>query len=673
MLEENIARRIRDIVNAEDEAFTRETKNKCTLILHEMAATGLAASGAAVNKLQLACEEQVMKNAHFVWTTIERVLRILHVKWRPGLAEDIQSEFATILNRTAGEANRIFREVVPKTAELSQIVNGVMITEYRARAKYNPEINLFCDALKEQSIDVSKGVWENERLEEGVKTDGGLLPQRESISSITSDDLLFTSQDEVLKNLEITPWAASDSCKDITNDTLGRQPYVQAFIDFVVTTKLSGPFTTAITGGWGEGKTIFLEWLEDALDKRGYKTVWFNAWQYDTRHSVWASLALAILKSHSSWWLKIKLWWFRAAESFSLVWFGLLGIILVILGVMSYSGAPHIYSAFPGLAAVILIVRTFWPFFGRSVINKARTAKGLDFERELGFQYQFISEFEHLVKELSSDDKPLVIFVDDLDRLSPRKTAEVFEAIHFLGENERCIFFVGLDLNAVSSSLSESYGKESTDFGRNFADKFLQLIFSLPSPNENQIEKYVSSLLHSTQDQGEIRTESVQRKLTPVRDVIADKNNIETENLVELFETSKGVNYIISQAIKWLPNNPRKIKRFINSFRITTFIALRLGYFKSDQRKELLPLAALLVTRQAYPGLMELATKPEGKETLMTLSAYLNGMKLDDYQTKVIYDNNLNIYLGERARLRGLIVHLVDIGDRFKEIVELVH
>jgi Cdc6-like AAA superfamily ATPase len=62
------------------------------------------------------------------------------------------------------------------------------------------------------------------------------------------------------------------------------------------------PFTAAIRGGWGRGKTTLLrqaarllEEQSSATDRRQVRTIWFNAWKYPDDDTVLAGLLGALL------------------------------------------------------------------------------------------------------------------------------------------------------------------------------------------------------------------------------------------------------------------------------------------------------------------------------------------------------------------------------------------
>src|SRR5205823_6354530 len=50
------------------------------------------------------------------------------------------------------------------------------------------------------------------------------------------------------------------------------------------------PFTIGIFGEWGSGKSTLMRMLDDRLKRDKRKTVWFNAWKYDSKEVIWNAL-----------------------------------------------------------------------------------------------------------------------------------------------------------------------------------------------------------------------------------------------------------------------------------------------------------------------------------------------------------------------------------------------
>lgn len=70
---------------------------------------------------------------------------------------------------------------------------------------------------------------------------------------------------------------------DATEDKLESKKYVKSLARFIE--KSDTPFTIAIQGEWGSGKTSIMNMLKNELsqdegNKKKYETIWLNTWQY---------------------------------------------------------------------------------------------------------------------------------------------------------------------------------------------------------------------------------------------------------------------------------------------------------------------------------------------------------------------------------------------------------
>ena len=144
MLDNKISDRIRQIVHAQDQAFTETLNTNCTAILNRLSAKGLAASGTSVKEMNDVCRAILNDRSRFIWETFKRVLSQLHVGWSPELADDLKLEMRAHLNKNAGEANRVFRArlTVPFPAD------QLPINEYYLMGTYNAEIDLLAASLR---------------------------------------------------------------------------------------------------------------------------------------------------------------------------------------------------------------------------------------------------------------------------------------------------------------------------------------------------------------------------------------------------------------------------------------------------------------------------------------------------------------------------------------------
>jgi hypothetical protein len=204
---------------------------------------------------------------------------------------------------------------------------------------------------------------------------------------------------------------------------------------------------------------------------------------------------------------------------------------------------------------------------------------------------------------------PVIIFVDDLDRCSPEKVADVFEGINLFlaGQFWNCIFVIGMDPEIIAAALDEEYSKvvakipkysTRTQIGWQFMDKFVQLPFVIPPPEERYLNEYIEGLLSkkqaATDGQREHHSNNVRQSKSyiPKRsdhistDTLDHKDKIsqfhgkeeaiirKTDEYIDTFrdDNPKIRELILVAAKDFSSNNPRELKRFMNIFRFQYFI-----------------------------------------------------------------------------------------------------
>ncbi|MDY7107630.1 MAG: P-loop NTPase fold protein [Planctomycetota bacterium] len=83
-------------------------------------------------------------------------------------------------------------------------------------------------------------------------------------------------------------------------DRLGRKSLIDALAAMFDSNRQDTPFTLALLGDWGAGKTSVMSLVQDELRKRRpggrFAFVWFNAWRYENTDSVPAGLAQEVLR-----------------------------------------------------------------------------------------------------------------------------------------------------------------------------------------------------------------------------------------------------------------------------------------------------------------------------------------------------------------------------------------
>ena len=276
--------------------------------------------------------------------------------------------------------------------------------------------------------------------------------------------------------------------------------YGETLADQLIATmkKQQHSIAVGITGEWGSGKTTFLNLLKNNLDKRA-EIVEFNPWMCQTPEQVtrdfFASLRHQLSQKHSS------------------------------------LSKPISYYAKYLEKIRISILGSIW-IESSSLI---KTPSLLTLKNELSSKFSAI-------------DKPVVILIDDLDRLESKEVFEVLRLIRNTGDINNTIYITTFDKGYVTSVLKE--------IGCNTPSAYLEKIFPielhLPKPEEYQIWEVFKEEL--------IVQDTTSRKFA--------------EKLINSFS---GSDY---ELILKILTNYRKVKRFCRLFMLNVRFVVR--YYPSD-------------------------------------------------------------------------------------------
>ena len=138
-------------------------------------------------------------------------------------------------------------------------------------------------------------------------------------------------------------------------------------------------------------------------------------------------------------------------------------------------------------------------------------------------QIRIRQHFSDLIDQATDGGKSrLVFFVDDLDRCAPEQILRVLEALKLYLNLPNCVYLLGVDRSALEESIKLRY-KDLSLSEADYLDKIVQLPFTIPPIARESMEKFISPLL-------------------------AD----DLQDVVPLL-------------VKGLGDNPRQVKRFINT------------------------------------------------------------------------------------------------------------
>ena len=318
------------------------------------------------------------------------------------------------------------------------------------------------------------------------------------------------------------------------------------------------PITVGLQGEWGTGKTslmsLLLEQFNDEANRNEIASSWVNTWEYsmfkgakETTPSVLKGMLDKLKDS-----CKERGVWTLKDDAKS-----------------TFNKAGKFLS---GIANQVVANQT-----GINV-KDAVDSNSESYVAEIAEVKKMISR---LIQELINDEKnpvkKVVFFVDDLDRILPSDAVEVLESLKNIFDIPNCVFILAIDYDVVVKGLESKFGpktKENEREFRSFFDKIIQVPFTMP------VGAYdISSFLKN--------------KLAELNVEINDE---------EVSQITKIVGYTVG-------NNPRSLKRYLNTFSLIKIIVLDDDEIDDANDINKIILFATLGIQISYPEIFRLLTQ----------------------------------------------------------------
>jgi hypothetical protein len=246
-----------------------------------------------------------------------------------------------------------------------------------------------------------------------------------------------------------------------------------------------------------------------------------------------------------------------------------------------------------------------------------------DYQGHVAFIESFHLDLSRLI-EVYAGKSHVFIFIDDLDRCDVPRAAELMQAINLMiGDSTNLIFVLGMDREKVAAGVALKYkdlfpflresaqwkpGVDKNDFtplyfGYSYLEKFIQLSFSLPIPNDEEtIKKFLreqpvpapptywrqrlwdywrARLSPKPPQPSESVPENAATPPSPApapqpRPASPPRTVYRRIAVKDDSEPTRGIVLMVSGLFE---NNPRRIKQFTNTFRLALYIASDQGIF----------------------------------------------------------------------------------------------
>jgi hypothetical protein len=381
----------------------------------------------------------------------------------------------------------------------------------------------------------------------------------------------------------------------------------------------------------------------------------------------------------------------------------LIGRLKVIVGLGIVSLVPLTYTIIKDVLGKIVS-----PFS----LGISKYFKQPDYKSKIGFFGQFQEDFKFVVETVTEKGRwPLLIFVDDLDRCTANKAAAVIESINLLLDSEHCVFIIGMDSHILASSIQAKY-KDLQDFfrdpdnpaglslGHKFLEKIIQIDFRVPTPDPKHVYDFIDINLgrnpalpppqpQVNEPQRLLQAEQRTGKSLAEAKIAVQQSNpeiaTELEKAVEeikarSFDDNDEVQQAVRDSAPFLGYNPRKIKRYINLYRLQALIAYRRGVLEDSVSLDMLG-KWILISLRWHEFLDEALEHPAFVKNFFDLATNLKNANtpekrktvLDNITERLLNQDRIKLLLDNQDLLQLLssIPHSADDVKNYLQLVQL--
>ena len=279
------------------------------------------------------------------------------------------------------------------------------------------------------------------------------------------------------------PVRVDDPITEPREDVLGRWNAAKSFAQRILRLDASHGAVVRVFGSWGSGKTSFLYLVKSEL-KDAVHILDFNPWMFSGTEQ----LVGRFFTEMSSRIKELKLKDRNIGRGIKEIGDALgatagpIGKLVVVLvgllaGLTGYPAGKLLGPDGLGIAALV------GPLVGGAIGVAATTLKivGTSVRRRDGGIEQIQKKVEDA---LAKCKKPIVVILDDVDRLTSNEIPEIFKLVRLVARFPNVIYVIACDRDQVTSVLDHQGGAR-------YLEKIIQIPFNLPEVPRHKLEEQV--------------------------------------------------------------------------------------------------------------------------------------------------------------------------------------
>ena len=424
------------------------------------------------------------------------------------------------------------------------------------------------------------------------------------------------------------------SDKESEIDFLNFNETAQSIKD-LITEKDLMPISVGIFGDWGAGKSTILELTKKSLesDEQEYIQVHFDAWMFqgydDAKAALLETIASKLIKqaeSDKGLTQKAKEFAGRVDK------IRLMGLLMdggsALAGIPTGGGFQKIFGLLSDDEDDDIDAEDLKKA-AQGVQDVAKKNKGLVKAKKAFSPPKEIKEFRKAYSALLEEfDKPLIVYVDNLDRCSPFNAISTLEAIRLFLFLPNTAFVIAADEDMIRLAVPEYHKGVSQRHQTDYLDKLIQIPVHVPRPGTVEIRAYLMMLIAQDHGVTEEQLESLRAALEDSLKLSWKQQQITIDELLENQDINdlsdlRGKFIVAEQLAPILADsaningNPRIVKRLLNQVKMRRKTALRRGMQLDEKTITKLVIFERCLGTQATNKLYELIDQENGKPKIL--------------------------------------------------------
>ncbi len=284
-------------------------------------------------------------------------------------------------------------------------------------------------------------------------------------------------------------------------DSLGRTHFAEALSTALLLPRDSPGLVVGVEGSWGSGKSTLIGFITKILSKKTSEkppiVVEFNPWMISNTGALVEALITQIATSIGKD-FEYSEKGIKAGQKL-LNYVGLLKYFKYLKYAPGLSWAGNFAEDISEITGQIAAVATDGVESGQ---------KTLDDIKKFLPSIDLTKKKHEVMKALAELDRPIVVIIDDLDRLPSEEIRSMIQAIKAVADFPRITYLLAYDRSIVARALGDDEAS-----GLLYLEKIVQVAYPIPPLFQRQLKKFTEEKIHLLLDQLKISLRDYEKEI----------------------------------------------------------------------------------------------------------------------------------------------------------------